>query len=230
MPFSWEIVQQKIPSCLIGIIVAPFGVSIDWALSFAAMEKPPIWDVMRLSGLPWDVARTQAGIQCLNGGYQWLFQIDADIVAPKETIPRLISHNLPIVSGVYHQRFPTWDGIEAAYLPCMFSEVTNAQGKIDKQPITEYKPGSLVEAAYVPAGCLLIHRTVFERFLASGIQRFFEWSLQVDNNPPLTGRSEDFEFCARARNLGYKCMVDTSIVCQHETGARVTERGLQPKL
>lgn len=228
--FSWEIAQQRVNSCLIAIVVPPFGVSVDWALSFSNMDKPSIWDVMRLSGLPWDVARTQAANQCLNGGYQWLFQIDADILAPKETIPRLISHRLPIVSGLYHQRFPTWTGLEAAYLPCMFNETADAEGKVGKQPITEFKPGSLVEAAYVPGGCLLIHRTVFERFLAHGIKRYFEWTLQADSEPPGSGRSEDFEFCLRARALGYKCMVDTSIVCQHETGAKVTEKGLQPKI
>lgn len=228
--FSWEVVQQRNNSCLVAIVVPPFGVSIDWALSFANMDKPPLWDIMRLSGLPWDVARTQAANQCLNGGYQWLFQIDSDIVAPKNTITRLISHRLPIVSGLYYQRFPTWNGIEAAYLPCMFNEVAGADGKIGKQPITEFQPGSLVEAHYVPSGCLLIHRSVFERFLAHGIKRYFEWTLHVDSEPPGAGRSEDFEFCARARALGYKCMVDTSMACTHETGARVGQKGLQPKI
>ena len=227
---SWEIVQQRVDSCLIAIVVPPIGVSIDWALSFSAMEKPPIWDVMRITGLPWGEARTQGAYQCLNGGYQWLFFLDADILAPKDTIPRLMSHRLPIISGVYHQRFPTWTGIEAAYLPVMFNEAADAEGKVSKQPITDFKPGSIVEAAYVPAGCLLIHRSVLERFIASGIKRIFEWTLHQAAEPPGSGRSEDFEFCARARSLGYKCMVDTSIVCTHETTAQVTAKGLQPKI
>lgn len=201
---------------------------MDWALSFAAMEKLPISDVMRLSGLPFGEARTQAAYQCLNGGYQWLFQIDADVLAPKETIPHLISHRLPIVSGLYYQRFPTWDGVSANYLPVMFNEAVDAKGNVvSKQPITEFKPGSMVEAAYVPAGCLLVHRSVFERMLQAGLKKFFEWTLTVESPG---GRSEDFEFSARARALGYKCIVDTSIQCTHETQARVSGKGLQPKL
>jgi len=227
---SWEINQAQQQSCLIAIVVSPFGVSIDWALSFSYMEKPPIWDVMRISGLPWGEARTQGAYQCLNGGYQWLFFLDADILTPKDTIPRLMSYRLPIVSGLYHQRFPTWTGIEAAYLPVMFNEVVGTDGVVTKQPITEFKPGSLVEAAYVPAGCLLIHRSVLERFIANGIKRIFEWTLHQAAEPPGTGRSEGFEFCARARALGYKCMVDCSIDCTHETNAQVTAKGLQPKL
>jgi hypothetical protein len=229
-PFSWEILQQRANSTLIAIIVPPFGVSVDWALSFAQMEKPPIWDVIRLSGLPWDVARTQAATQCLNGGYQWLFQIDGDILAPANTIPRLLSYRLPIVSGLYHQRFPTWDGVTGNYLPCMFSEVADSEGKVAKQPITNYSPGSLVEAAYVGAGCLLEHRSVFEAMLAAGIKEFYKWTLTAASEPPGTGRSEDFEHMSRARSLGYKIFVDTSIVAVHETHAQVTPRGLLPKL
>lgn len=226
-PHSWEIQQAQQQSCLVAIVAPPFGVSVDWALSFSNMNKPPIWDIMRLTGLPWDVARTQAAYQCLNAGYQWLFQIDADVLAPKETIPQLISHRLPIVSGLYHQRFPTWTGISGEYLPCMFNEGADPQGNPVKQPITDYKPGSLVEAAYVPGGCLLAHRSVFERMLQAGIKSFFTWTLTADNP---SGKSEDFEWCARVRALGFKCFVDTSIVCTHETTANVGAKGLLPKI
>lgn len=229
-PFSWEVAQYRADSCLIAIVAPPGGTSIDWALSWGNMQKPAIWDVMRLSGLPWDVARTQAAIQCMNGGYQWLFQLDSDILAGADTIPRLIAHRLPIVSGLYHQRFPTWGGITADYLPCMFNEGVGADGKLVKQAIVDYKPGSLVEAAYVPGGCLLIHRSVFERMTQAGIKRFFEWTLQVDSEPAGAGRSEDFEFCFKARSLGFKCFVDTSIIATHETGAQVGPKGLLPKL
>jgi len=230
MPHSWEIVQQQASSVLIAIVAPPVGVSVDWALSFSNMQKPPIFDIIRLTGLPWDVARTQAAVQCLNGGYQWLFFVDSDVLCPADTIPRLISHRLPIVSGLYHQRFPTWTGITGDYLPCMFNEAAGADGKLVKQAIADYKPGSMVEAAYVPGGCLLVHRTVFERMTQSGIKRFFEWTLQVDSEPPGAGRSEDFEFCFKARQLGFKCLVDTSIIATHETGAQVGAKGLLPKL
>jgi len=230
MPHSWQIISERQQSCLISMLAPPGGVSIDFALSWGNMQKPQIWDCMRLSGLPWDISRTQAAIQCLNGGYQFLFFLDCDILAPKDTIPRLMSHRLPIVSGLYHQRFPTWTGVTADYLPCMFNEAVGADGKLTKQAIVDYRPGSLVEAAYVPGGCLLIHRSVFERMTQAGIKRYFEWTLQVDSEPPGSGRSEDFEFCAKARSLGFKCFCDTSIVCTHETGAQVGVKGLLPKL
>lgn len=230
MPFSWEIQAQRAQTTLIGVILPPTTwVTADWAFSYANMDKPP-HDVIRLSGLPFGEARTQAAYQCLNGGYQFLFFLDADNLAPKETIPRLMSHRLPIVSGLYYQRFPTWTGMEALYLPCMFNEVVQPDGTVQKQPITDYKPGSLVEAHYVPGGCLLIHRSVFERMLQAGVKRFFEWTLHAAAEPPGTGRSEDFQFCFVARQIGFKCFVSTDIVCEHETGAKVKDSRLIPKL
>lgn len=227
--FAWELVEQRKTSTLIAVLAPPGGVSIDWAFAFANMQKPPICDVIRISGLPWDVARTQAAYQCLNRGYNWLFFLDCDVCCPPNTITRLMSHRLPIVSGLYHQRFPTWTGIQAEYLPCMFRETMNAEGKPAKVPITDYVPGSLVEADLVPGGCLLINRSVFERMLACGIKRFFEWTVYADS-PENTGRSEDFDFSAKARSLGIKCYVDTGVTCIHETSSQITEKGLLPKL
>jgi intein/homing endonuclease len=145
MPFSWELAQQKANTTLIAILLPPTTwVTADWAFSFANMDKPP-HDIMRLSGLPFDSARNQAAYQCLNGGYQWLYFADADVLPVKETIPQLISHRLPIVSALYYQRFPTWTGMEGLYLPCLFNEVAQPNGTVQKQPITDFKPGSLVE-------------------------------------------------------------------------------------
>lgn len=228
--FSWEISLARQNSCLIAILVPPGGVSIDWALSFANLQKPQMSDVMRISGLPWGEARTQAAYQCLNGGYQWLFMLDCDILAPNNTIPRLMSHQLPICSGLYHQRFPTWTGIQGEYLPCMFNEAVQPDGSIQKQPITEWAPGSLIECHYVPAGCLLEHRSVFERMLQAGIKRFFEWTLTAASEPPGSGRSEDFDHIFKARALGFKAYVDSSIICIHETQGQITTKGLLPKV
>jgi hypothetical protein len=112
----------------------------------------------------------------------------------------------------------------------MFTEAVDAEGKSAKQPITNYAPGSLVEAAYAGAGCLLEHRSVFERMLQAGIKQFYEWTLTAASDPPGTGRSEDFEHMARARALGFKIYVDTGIIAIHETHAQVTAKGLLPKL
>lgn len=229
MPQSWELVQQRQARTLICVIIAPpLMVSTDWAFAFSNMEKPPIWDVIRISGLPFGEARTQAAYQCLNSGYEFIFFLDADVIPVQNTLTRLLSYRLPVVSGLYHQKFPTWTGIEAKYMPAIFNEGRDAQGNPTRVEVTDFQYGQMIEVAYAPAGALLIHRSVFERFLAAGIKRFFEWTLHAEN--PNAGRSEDYEWCARARGLGYKIMVDTGIQLIHESQSKVDVRGISPKI
>ena len=224
---SWDLVQQKQSRVLISILLAPpLMVSIDWALAFAALEKPLAHDQMRVSGLPFGEARTQAAYQCLNGGYEWLFFLDCDVLPLPNTLTQLLSHRLPICSALYHQKFPTWTGMEAKYMPCIFNEGRDAQGNPTRTEVN-FQYGQLVEVAYVPAGALLIHRSVFERFLAAGIKRFFLWSLTADNPQ---GRSEDFEFSAQARALGYKIFCDTGLQLIHEGQSKIDIRGIAPKI
>lgn len=232
-PFAPEIVKARQDTTLIAVLLPPGVldlVTFEWAMAWGNMQKPP-FDIMKLSGMPYGEARTQAAYQCLNAGYQWLFFLDGDGLLPSNTILRLMSHRLPIVSGLYHQRFPTWlpDKMEAQYLPAIFNEAIGPDGKMQRAALIDYKPGELLEVSYVPGGCLLVHRSVFERMLASGIKKFFEWTLTADT-PPTGGRSEDFEFCFRARQIGFKCLVDTSITCVHETQAQVKDGRLVPKL
>lgn len=224
---SWELLQQRQNKVLIAMLLAPpLMVSIDWALAFAALEKPPIHDQMRLTGLPWGEARTQAAYQCLNGGYEFLFFLDCDVIPPANALTKLLSHRLPIVSGLYHQKFPSWNGSEVKYMPCVFNEGTDAQGNPSRTE-ANFQYGQLIEAHYAPAGCCLIHRSVFERMLAAGIKRFYLWTLTAEDQH---GRSEDFQFCTHARSVGYKIMVDTSIVAVHETQATIDARGLKVKV
>ncbi|MDO9334284.1 MAG: hypothetical protein Q7T57_07170 [Dehalococcoidales bacterium] len=226
--FSWEIVRQRNDRTLIATLVAPpLLVSIDWAYAFTMLEKPALWDFERVTGLPWGEGRTQAAYDCLNRGYQWLFFLDSDNIAPQGGLMRLLSHRLPIVSALYHQKFPTWTGLEVKYLPCMFHEGRDDKGNPRTVEVTDFQYGQLVEVAYAPAGCLLIHRSVFERMLASGIKRFFEWTLTAENPQ---GRSEDFDLCTKARSIGFKVMVDTGIQCIHEAQAKVDIKGLSSKI
>lgn len=227
MPHSWETVRVRQESVLIATVALPSGVSVDWAFALVQLQKPANWDACRLSGLPWGEARTQGAYQLLNGPHQFLFWLDADVIPPADTIMRLLSHRLPIVSALYHQRFLTWTGAEALYLPCMFNEGRDAQGNPTRVAITDYQPGALIECAYVPSGCILIHRSVFERLLQAGIKRFYEWTLHADQP---SGKSEDFDFAAKARAVGFKCIVDTGIVAIHEAEAKVGPRGLSVRI
>lgn len=228
MAHSWELVKQQQETVLIVTLIAPpLLVSIDWALAFASLQKPPQHDEMRITGLPWGEGRTQAAYECLNRGYQWLYFLDSDCIPPPDCLMKLLAYRLPIVSALYHQKFPTWTGMEVKYMPCMFNEGRDAQGNPTRVEVSNFQYGDLIEVAYAPSGCILIHRSVFERMLQAGIKRFYEWSLTADNPQ---GRSEDFEWCARVRAIGFKVFVATGIQVIHEAQAKVDVRGISPKI
>ncbi len=110
--------------------------------------------------------------------------------------------------------------------------------------ITQYVPGSLVEADVVGAGCLLIHRSVLEKMAyehpnpVHPNHPWFDWRVDV---PPtklpdgtmvfpdgVPSMSEDFVFNLRARQLGFKTFVDSSVVCRHVGNAQALPGVLEP--
>lgn len=157
--------------------------------------------------MPYDHARNAACQQALNCGADWLFFLDSDVIPPRDAVLRLMAHRQPIISGVYARRSPP------VSLPVMIK---------DGRWVTDYQPGAIIEVDVVGAGCLLIHRSVLERFLSNPIganrgKGWFDWRVDMAHLlPPGEAMSEDFCFCLHARRaFGYKILVDTSIVCRH---------------
>ncbi|MEM3097458.1 MAG: hypothetical protein QXU32_01895 [Nitrososphaerales archaeon] len=192
MPGAWE---YQAPGVLMAILTRGI-VPIRWAISYRSLKLPPFSKEIHLSGMPFDHARNVAVEYVIKGGFTWLFFLDDDVIAPPDTVERLISHNKDIISGLYYRRI---EPIE----PVMCKE--NA-GRI-----TKFNPGEVLEVDMVGAGCLLIHRRVFERIP----KPWFEWLLDRDDIPENQRASEDFAFCRKARQHGFRIYVDTSIQCHH---------------
>lgn len=145
------------------------------------------------------MARNEIVKSAQASGVEWLFFLDTDVVAPPDTIIRLMNHNLPIVSGVYFTRAPPLE-------PAVWREVLGG-----KQAI-QFQLGQMIEADFIGAGCLLIHMSVFDHIE----KPYFDWTLSFkDFNDFTKGTSEDFDWCKKVRTRGYHVMVDTSIQCRH---------------
>jgi len=154
--------------------------------------------------MPFDHARNESCKACLSGGFEWLFSLDSDVIPPRDAIPRLISRNLPIVSGLYCRRSPP-NSVPVA--------IKNGQW------LTEYEDNSLVEVDLVGSGALLIHRSVLERLppqRPEAGKHWFDWRVDCkDVLPHDRCLSEDFTLMQHARNHGYHVMLDTSVKCKH---------------
>lgn len=206
IPAAWEISDK--PQLLIGIPHKDY-VTTDWALNFRNLQVnvPSMFTCSR--GAPIDMSRNEIVRSALENDVEYVFFLDSDVVCPPDTIIRLMAHNLPIVTGVYYTRAPPIE-------PAVWSEITPS----GKQAIA-FNPGSgLIEADFIGMGCCLIHKSVFKNIEPP----YFKWTLTFENvNNPGIGRSEDFEFCRKARERGYKIYADTSLICRHGVSNAYTD-------
>lgn len=152
----------------------------------------------------------------------WI-NIDADIRFTKQNIDRLISHNLPLVYGLYPKKQP-----DCAPCVCTFNEI----------PIPDER--GLVVLRRAGRGFMLVHRDVLEEMKEDNggpAQRYHnhdrtEWDFfpsavvtgamsafgdEKDEHgyPKREFISEDWMFCERARALGFATYVDTGIALGH---------------
>lgn len=201
MPGSWELKEQNKVLCA---FLHTDLVSTAWALGLRNLIIPG--PLVPLSGMPYDHARNQAVEACLSGGFEYLFFIDSDVIPPRDAVLRLLNHRLPIVSGLYCRRSPPHS------VPVC---IKNGSW------YTDFPLGAMIEVDLVGAGCLLIHRTVFEHVLgprANLGKKWFDWRVDTQtlsppsDQPPL---SEDFTWCDLVRKHGYHIMIDSSIQCRH---------------
>lgn len=130
-----------------------------------------------------------------------------EIFAGNDVITKLIAHGEPLVGGLYFGRDP--QGVaqygEAFEFPHENEYAHNA-------PYNELRP-----VKWFGAGCMLIHRSVFEAiqkkfpetdYSAAGRTYGFFTSLTPD-------QGEDVAFCLRAKEAGFQPKVDMSLICGH---------------
>jgi len=215
---SWE--KQGL-QLVIGILHKE-AVDTNMLYNALTLERPG-WRSLVLfeSGRPYDIARNNVATRCLESGAEWCFFWDSDIIIPSYAITRLTSHNLPIVGGLYYRRHPqVW--------PTIFRDAGN--GVLNPIPATEI-PLGLFEVDAIGAGCLLIHRRVFEAlkdhvplrsFRVVGpppgeikFYEFFKWGIGREDSASQPSYSEDLTFCMLARKHSFKIHCDPSVKCTH---------------
>ncbi len=119
---------------------------------------------------------------------EWLLFLDSDMVFPPDTIARLLAHQRSIVGASYPRK-----GWPLAYIGT----------RLDGAPLSLTDRG-LIEAARLPAGCLLIQADIFAR-----LQRpYFRCSYDETTGEIL---SEDFWFSELVRSLGLALWCDLDL-------------------
>lgn len=134
--------------------------------------------------------------------YDYLFSVDSDIVLPKDSLSKLLNADKDIVSGVYIQR-KIEQSIPEIYL-------ANNVGGVSNVSIDKLYEGSqpIIEIDACGFGCVLVKNEVF---LKMDYPHFY-YKSALDHKNTI---SEDVFFCRKAKQLGFRVWVDTSIKCEH---------------
>jgi hypothetical protein len=174
----------------------PF-VNTQFLDSWARMEKPVDYVYMRPT-YPQniDAVRNDLVKQALQSGCTNILMIDTDQTYPPDTIVRLMSHNLPIVCGKVHRRYPPFD-------PILYREVPET-GQYAHVPLNEWVNGGLIEVDATGGACMFLDMSVFDDIA-------YPWFERDEDR----GVGEDVNFWRKCRAAGHKIFVDVGIEIGH---------------
>jgi GT2 family glycosyltransferase len=175
--------------------------------SFALMSKPEHFYIHADNGNIDDL-RNNIVERALHEGCTHLIMMDVDQVYPDDIIPRLLSHNLPIVGARVHRRYPPFDS-----LMLRVREIDDNYNCYES--VEEWEEGELVEVDATGAGCVMYDMDVFKKMP----KPWFKFRKQADGHTI----GEDIGFCQDLKAAGYKIFVDSSIEVGHLTTMVVNE-------
>lgn len=162
-------------------------------------------------------ARNTMTMEFLKSGASHILMIDSDLVFSAEHVERIMSHDEDIVGGFYPKKK---DGDAELVFNSMSSIEMDERG--------------LTEVNYIGTGFICIKRRVFEEmisklgdeivFKVDGVHNkvgFDFWPVGVYRYPDNSRRylSEDWYFCQRARDLGFKVWGDNKVLLKHSGNA-----------
>jgi glycosyltransferase involved in cell wall biosynthesis len=198
------------PRC---VILVPTGGASDPPCEDGLRELErrgyPVW---RVGGFPQiDVARNQMATDALCRGFDELMWIDTNVVFDPNDVEKLRSHNLPLVCGLYAKE-------SRREFACAFFSET--------RELPFGSNGKLMEILFCGFGFVLTRRGVYEMMqqhmqlpvcnlrFGSPLVPFFA-PLVLNDEEGAWYLTEDYAFCARARNCGFRVMADTTIRLWH---------------
>jgi hypothetical protein len=169
----------------------------------------PVWRVGGYAAI--DQGRNQMATDALIQGFEETMWIDSDMDFDPAAVDQLRAHGLPVSCGIYPQK-----GRRA--LTCHVLPGT--------PKVTFGQAGGLLEVKYGATGFMHVRREVYlkvqhrlslpmanERFGPPMIPFFYPMLHPIEDG--VWYLAEDYAFCERARQCGYKIVADTSLRLWH---------------
>jgi len=202
MPGAWEL-EDKPKLAICTPIQSPL-VTIDWALQFRRLYIPFKHNFLLNKGYPIDIARNHLVKEALKQGVDYILFWDSDVIPERiDALKLLMDHDYPIVSGAYFSK----KGHLCAWL---YDEEKNKLNPV------KFEKDAVMEVDAVGAGFCLIKAEVFKKIP----EPWFEWTLYEEK-----GRSEDINFCLKAKEYGFGILLDCRVRCLHACAGFITNEG-----
>jgi len=186
----------------IGFPLVDPTVPVQFFTSYACMEKPESYTLLvpKFPHGPWGMsiadARNSLVEQAQMEGARYLLMLDTDQVYPHDTLTKLMSHKVDICGVRVHRRWMPFDPIF----------LRGELGKYHNVSDEEAYSGDLIEIDATGTGCLLFDMQIGDKIDG----KWFEFGF-VDGRHV----GEDINFCSKARSVGVRIFVDTSIEVGH---------------
>ncbi len=194
-----------------------------WVDSWTSLTLPTNCRLKRVWGRPVDVARNLLVKECLEGGFDWLLFIDADMCFAPDSLVRLNSRGKPLISALcFTRRMPPTptcyrgvQGYTEEGLPYLGIRTTETLDFLEAHQVELdlYNPGivlpdcpdALKQYDASGAAFVLIHRKVLEAVEPP----WFKYS------SPERMIGEDFYFYMKAKEAGFPLWVDRTVIVGH---------------
>jgi len=135
----------------------------------------------------------------LRENWDYVLFVDSDMVFPPDALDRLMALNADVATAVYYAR-------TGKHTPQIYSKIypRTDEAKQICERFTEV-PNGVFEVEGCGMGLCLIKREVIAEVTK-------EWYAPFE---PLPGLGEDFSFCYKARERGFKILADSTIEVGH---------------
>lgn len=154
----------------------------------------------------------------------WLLQIDTDQIIKVDAFKKLIAaadkDERPIVSGIVHAAWET-NNVYPEPVPCIFKVGT--EGGL--YAVHDYPEDEIIEIDAAGTGCILVHRSVFEKQREAADQQNEGPMWGFYRDMPINGSwvGEDIFWSIRVKALGYKMFAHTGVQLPHKRSYWLTQ-------
>ena len=184
-------------------------IPVKTVASLIALDKPQGSEIGFVNNsLVYD-ARNELCQRAINGGFDYLFFIDSDMIFPADTLTKLMALNTDIATAVCYAR-------QGKHEPCVYSKVCKR---------TLFHDSYTEQCNHIPSGTFDVEGCGMAVCLITA-EVVKKMCKKYGNTPfePFGNMGEDLAFCYRARKLGYKIKADGSMPIGHIGESVITRK------